>query len=56
MKIEKYQQIINEEVAKLGYMVLADPKTWPKDREVLLTLIKEIDMANEVYNMENSGK
>jgi hypothetical protein len=61
MKKEKYKQIVMEELRKVNSQPFftatpdsaQDPMDWAAAKAQLLTFIKEVDKATEVYNLEN---
>ena len=55
MNIKKWKQIWCEEVDKQKYRDIS-PEGWSDIKGQLVNLIKEIDKATEVYNMENGVK
>ena len=59
MKSEKWMQIWldeNHEFYKVHDGHEPTPKTWPKLKEGLQVMIKNMDEATEVYNLENTPK
>jgi hypothetical protein len=64
MKKEKYKQIVMEELRKVNSQPfftatpdsVLDPMNWAAAKAQLLTFIKEVDKATEVYDLENGKK
>lgn len=59
MNKEKYKQIVTEEANKVSLKKFShsvDPVDWSEYRTDLMTFIKEVDAATEVYNLENGKK
>lgn len=61
MKKEKWQEVFNEaqdKVNDLGDLdfVEIEPAHWPALKEKVVTFVKEMDEATEIYNLENQGE
>jgi len=57
MTKEKWVEIVKEEANKMcietvGYLDGNAPQKWIEAREVVLSFVKAVDEATEVYNME----